>query len=630
MAPKGGSLLGKADSTLATMSYREAMADVMPDYGEVYGLEAATQAMFQKGVEDHFNTLHADYNALGDELKETTTTMMADLSAGTTVDEVGMEMFNSELNKLRQRLKATPKGKKGELERAKIRAELGRLKNSTEGMDETLTTLGTMIENDQFDILATGQDLPLLLAISKGVAKKKIVNGNLVYSIPNPTPGGEDIVIDQQQLKEAVVLKDPEFASNFNKIHAGFNALGKQKGTSWGDKRQGAVNDYEKIFTTKHTFAATINNKQGDMEYSFLQSLTGKGDNTIIYETLMEMGNKENFFNGYDADKDGDVDADDFTHPTNGAKLINALTNIKDKENFDFQTAKKVAAEFYADNLAKSEFDDGTKLRTVDKTDDVTEGDWNVYNLGKDDIKIGISKGYGKGTYRDKMTPEVATVLLDKVETGVGFTFQDKNYNYLFNKDGVGNWYEFEEGEKVKDIEQGDLIGGGSDLESSIFRTMHPAFQKLKTTRDQGEQIEGFEETPETTPLSLTSNISGTKLTNDIFDKREGKAGPLLQELIGNKYEIDERVGGRDVLRIRTIAGDPINIVEVEKNDEGKWVPQTNADGSYKYKKRIQTDIAVGKLWKKQREMMSFYYTFADPKSDHYDESIFSTDLELD
>ena len=59
-------------------------------------------------------------------------------------------------------------------------------------------------------------------------------------------------------------------------------------------------------------------------------------------------------------------------------------------------------------------------------------------------------------------------------------------------------------------------------------------------------------------------------------------------------------------------------------------MPQTNADGSYKYKKRIQTDIAVSKLWKKQREMMSFYYTFADPKSDHYDESIFSTDLELD
>ena len=367
MATKGGSLLGKADSTLAAMSYKEAMADVTPDYGDVYEAQALNQMVFQKGVEDHFKNLHADYNALGDELKETTTAMMANLSAGTTPDEAGIEMFNSELNTLRQRLKAAPKGKKGDLERAKIRAELGRLKNSTEGMDQTLTTLGTMIENDQFDALATGQDLPLLLAISKGEATKKIENGNLVYSIKNPISGGKDITMTQQDLKDALVLKDPKFAGNFNKIHAGFNDVGKQKGTTWENKRQGAVNAYEDIFTTKHTFATTINNKQGNMEYSLVESLTGKDGNDEIYKILMGMSSKDTYFkigkHEFDADKDGDVDADDFAHPVNGAKLINALTNIKDKENFDFQTAKKVAAEYYADGLAKSEFEDGEKMR---------------------------------------------------------------------------------------------------------------------------------------------------------------------------------------------------------------------------------------------------------------------------
>jgi len=371
MATKGGSLLGKADSTLAAMSYKEAMADVTPDYGDVYEAQALNQMVFQKGVEDHFKNLHADYNALGDELKETTTAMMANLSAGTTPDEAGIEMFNSELNTLRQRLKAAPKGKKGDLERAKIRAELGRLKNSTEGMDQTLTTLGTMIENDQFDALATGQDLPLLLAISKGEATKKIENGNLVYSIKNPISGGKDITMTQQDLKDALVLKDPKFAGNFNKIHAGFNDVGKQKGTTWENKRQGAVNAYEDIFTTKHTFATTINNKQGNMEYSLVESLTGKDGNDEIYKILMGMSSKDTYFkigkHEFDADKDGDVDADDFAHPVNGAKLINALTNIKDKDNFDFQTAKKVAAEFYADGLAKSEFEDGVKLRKADE-----------------------------------------------------------------------------------------------------------------------------------------------------------------------------------------------------------------------------------------------------------------------
>ena len=368
MATKGGSLLGKADSTLAAMSYKEAMADVTPDYGGVYEAQALNQMAFQKGVEDHFNTLHADYNALGDELKETTATMMADLSAGTVPDEAGMEMFNSELNTLRQRLKAAPKGKKGDLERAKIRAELGRLKNSTEGMDQTLTTLGTMIENDQFDTLTTGQDLPLLLAISKGEATKKIENGNLVYSIKNPA--GKDITMTQQDLKEALVLKDPKHAGNFNKIHAGFNDLGKIKGTTWEDKRQGAVNAYEKIFTTKNNFGLTINNKQGGMEESYIDALKNGTAGDVIYKTLMEMSSKDNNFKignvEFDADKDGDVDAQDFAHPQNGINLINALTNIKDKENFDFQTAKKVAAEFYADGLAKQEFVDGTKLRKTE------------------------------------------------------------------------------------------------------------------------------------------------------------------------------------------------------------------------------------------------------------------------
>ena len=218
-------LLGKADATLATMSYREAMADVAPDLKDVYEAEVANQALFQLGVEAHFDKLYADNNLLADQLKETTTLTMANLGT----DYEGMDLFNDELNSMKERMKALPKGKKGDFERAKIRGELAQLKNSTDGMEATQTMLATMIEAGDFDQHATGKvNLSLLNAIASGEAKREIVNGNLFYSITNPA-GGDDIKIDQQTLKDMLIQKDPEFQSNFNKIHEGENALGKQK-----------------------------------------------------------------------------------------------------------------------------------------------------------------------------------------------------------------------------------------------------------------------------------------------------------------------------------------------------------------------------------------------------------------
>ena len=89
------SLLGKADSTLASMSYREAMADVAPDLKSVYQDEMKTQALFEKGIKDHFDIVYADANKLGDELKEATQTLAANLGT----DTKAMELFNDELNR---------------------------------------------------------------------------------------------------------------------------------------------------------------------------------------------------------------------------------------------------------------------------------------------------------------------------------------------------------------------------------------------------------------------------------------------------------------------------------------------------------------------------------------------------
>lgn len=357
------SLLGKADATIAGMSYREAMADVTPDLKGVYQDKVLNQAMFQKGVEDHFDTLYADNNLLADELKEATTLAMADLGT----DYEGMELFNTALTSMKTRMKALPKGKKGDFERAKIRGELAELKRSTDGMGDSLASLGVMLEAGDFDGQAMGKlSLSQLKEIVSNKAKRKIVNGKLFYSFENPD-GGKDIEVDQQVLKDMLIQTDPEHQGNFNKIHEGSNAQGKIEGNEFN--RELYANKYEESFTSKKVFATNVNKKQHDLEYSLKEALQGKDTaGTLkldsIYETLMSIGNKDNFFNGSDTDKDGDVDAQDFASAENGIALIESLTDINSK-NFNFQVAKKVAAEFYADNISAKEFEVGVNLRAI-------------------------------------------------------------------------------------------------------------------------------------------------------------------------------------------------------------------------------------------------------------------------
>ena len=161
-----GSLLGKADPTLAGMSMKESLAGVPQDMKSIYDQELANIKTLNLGVQQMFDDMYADHNALADELKEATAKSLENLSQGATPDDEVIELYNGYLANVKQRLKKVPKGKKGDLERAKIRAEVNRLKSSSENMDKTLLTLGKMIDNNQFDINATGgKNMAILTAI---------------------------------------------------------------------------------------------------------------------------------------------------------------------------------------------------------------------------------------------------------------------------------------------------------------------------------------------------------------------------------------------------------------------------------------------------------------------------------
>ena len=565
------SLLGKADATIAGMSYREAMADVAPDLKSVYQDEVLNQAIFQKGVEDHFDTLYADNNLLADQLKETTTLAMADLGT----DYEGMELFNTELTSMKNRMKALPKGKKGDFERAKIRGELAELKRSTDGMEATQTTLATMIEAGDFDQHATGKvNLSLLNAIASGDAKRKIVNGKLFYSIPNPA-GGEDINIDQQALKDMLIQTDPEFQGNFNKIHEGENALGKQKGNKFD--RQGSVNKYEASFPSKAAFATNVNNKQSSLKYSLREALMGKDvEGTLkldsIYETLMSMGNKENFFNGSDVDQDGDVDAADFANVDNGIALVESLTDIH-SDHFDYQTAKKVAAEFYADNISAKEFQDGVNMRTkVGGKDEKTET--NPYGVPKKGLRLGRPMPNG---YRLEVRQDLVTSYINDIKSGTEFEFRGNKYTYV-----DGGWIEneggmFRPGEPAPEFKIGDT----QSLTDRAFENGGKYFDGLVTEVEidarTGKVTTANNKTKDSVKEGLVSKYSTPDLRVDMsfMNNDDDYIGTNLNKLLpaefesgnknGYKFEVDKLDGSIFAL----LGDDPFREAVALKDNDG-------------------------------------------------------------
>ena len=501
MATKGGgSLLGRADSTLAQMSYREAMADVGPDLKGVYSEEVKNQAAFEKGVQDHFDALYADNNALADELKTATTKAMEGLGT----DYEAMELFNNELTSMKQRMKALPKDKKGDFERSKIRAEMNMLLNSSKGLDEDLTKIGTMIKAGEFNKHTT--DYPVLLSIANGTAKKIIDNGKLMYSIPNPD-GGEDLKIDRQGVKDALGQSDLEFEKDFVKLSSGQNAKGKQKGTTFD--RQGSINAYEDLFPSEAALAANMNEKQGSLPYTFVQALTGKDGSDSIYKALMDMG--QTTIDQYDANKDGKITNADFANKENGIELIKSLTEPRSK-NYNYQAAKRAAAEFYTDNIDKKEFDDGVRLRTggggSGNDEELSAVDNWFESLGQGG-RIGTTMSKGKvGNYYNAST--IKDIYDDMLDGKLLF-----ENNLYTNEDGV--WF----GEDLSvDGAEKQEIGNQETFVRNILNQRNDVWTKaeIKADIEEIDRKSGDKKTPIPENKELHTKIFDQIATADMDD----------------------------------------------------------------------------------------------------------------
>ena len=358
---KSGGLLGKADPTLVQGSFREAAANVPLNRGPIYAAQMENVKTFQGIVQKAFDTQFADYINTNDELKTGAKEIMDSIASGTYSDDEGVQLYMDSISNLKSRLRQVPKSKKGDLDRAKIRGELGRMKNSAKNGEEVLSRIYTMVNNDQHNVAGTGEMLPLFKAISKGEAKREIINGELVYSIT--TPDGE-LKLNHNQLEEKLVLKDYKAEADFYKIKTSFAEQGKIAGNTFDPVSTAAL--FENVMTTPNAYAHIINVNHGAKQ-SFAEAFKGKD-----VEVMAELSTILKDYGG-DIDKDGKPD--EITQQ-NAAKFIDVLTNIHSK-NFNLHAAKKIASMYYAEKLALPEYKRGQGILNAAKSNALNKGKSN-------------------------------------------------------------------------------------------------------------------------------------------------------------------------------------------------------------------------------------------------------------
>mgnify|MGYP003150801537 CR=1 FL=1 len=345
MATKtGGSLLGRADSTLVQGALKAELANISPNMQGVYKMQAENIGNLQTAIQDIFYATNKSNNDLYNDIKEQSGLILADIESGTFSDDTSIDLYTNAINDLRNQAKSIPKGKKGEAQRAKIRAQLAKMKADSANGEGVITEIATLIDNDQISQYAVNEnDLKLFKDILSGDAKREITNGELVYSTVDAS--NNPIKINHNELNKRFIKKDYTVETNALKLSGGFSKIGLQ-GTKYDFNE--ALNSYENLMTTRDGFMHLINKPFGTMKISFAQALQG-GDTKLVGEMMGAL----NSIGGVDVDGDGTPDQ---ITKENYKKLADILTN---PDAANFSVAKRAAAAFYADNDGRAQHKKG-------------------------------------------------------------------------------------------------------------------------------------------------------------------------------------------------------------------------------------------------------------------------------
>ena len=472
MATKGGSLLGRADSTLVQGALKAELANVGPNMQGVYQMQAENVTNLQTAVQDFFYAFDKSNLDLQNEVKELTPKLLADIETGTYIDDSYVDLVSQEINSLRQQMKSIPRGREGEAQRAKIRTRLANIKAESASAEQTMTKIATLIDNDQIDFnsLQTG-DMELWKSILDKTAKREFVDGKLVYSA---NINGKELKISHSDLEKRFLPKQYGVQNNALKLSNGFINVGKQ-GLSYDFN--GAVNAYESLMTNKQEVLGVINNPFGSMQYSFKDALKGK-DPKLVGELLGAL----NRIGGFNVE--GDERPDQITM-SNLNKLVSTLTN-PDDENFNLATTKRVAAAFYADNDGRIQYNKGKSLfdaqqrkqkeNQTPKTDKF--GGFSQYSDTGGDPDANVNS-FQSIPYSDKVTRRKSLLNLE--------TVPGAHYTYKYDGNNEGGWQAFDGTEFVRNMDGAEVariegLMSASDSSFSVFNKTTEEKESEKST----------------------------------------------------------------------------------------------------------------------------------------------------
>jgi len=130
---KKSNLFGRADASLVAAAYREGMSRGPGDLSGPLKEQLTTNNMMWEMIEKEFNKAFGDTIARDEEFKEATDKVMAEFQGGTAYDESMMQMYDTEIKSIRNRIRGA---KKGSLEERKLYAELERLKKKYRGTEK--------------------------------------------------------------------------------------------------------------------------------------------------------------------------------------------------------------------------------------------------------------------------------------------------------------------------------------------------------------------------------------------------------------------------------------------------------------------------------------------------------------
>ena len=259
-------------------------------------------------------------------------------------------------------------------------------------------------------------------------------------------------------------------------------------------------------FNNRAGFLSIINNPIGGMEYSFVQAIAS--DEELRGELI-------------DAFKAAGVDISD------KASAEAVITELRDPSNQNFALVKGIAAQYLAEKGGKIAFDIGARSRPKDETT----------GAGGMDAFFSPNQNFGS-----KGAPQInggtLNTMLMKLQSGRYENINGKNMNLQddgswlsddgsvsMSGDDILNYLYDATFDKFKDDE------GGLPVGIFDFRNDY-RFNSYRGTK----KVEGKDLTPKPPQELALSQVGAdgeTSLNIDIFDKREGIAGPFFEKVLG-------------------------------------------------------------------------------------------------